>query len=151
MKAYWLNSKENISGEALNAEGVLFENLPLIRDVYQTRLDELKTIQGYIHQDEVRLDASMSNLDEICAKFDGEHSHDEDEVRYVLEGEGIFDIRSNQDQMMRVIVQSGDLIVVPQNRNHRFELTEQRAIHCIRLFKDATGWVPHYRDSNPSF
>jgi 1,2-dihydroxy-3-keto-5-methylthiopentene dioxygenase len=44
-----------------------------------------------------------------------------------------------------VQVEKGDLIVVPKDRNHRFMLTERKAIRCVRLFKDAAGWVPHYR------
>ena len=40
------------------------------------------------------LSPAMENLDAICAKFVDEHFHDEDEVRFVLEGAGVFDIRS---------------------------------------------------------
>ena len=85
------------------------------------------------------------NIDVICAKFVDEHLHDDDEVRFVLEGAGIFDIRSRDDRYMRVTVEPGDLIVVPANRHHRFMLTESKTIRCVRLFKDAGGWVPRYR------
>jgi len=64
---------------------------------------------------------------------------------FVLEGEGIFDIRSKGDRWMRVKVEAGDLIVVPKERYHRFELTETKTIRCVRLFQDASGWVPEYR------
>ena len=69
---------------------------------------------------------STPNLDAICAKFVDEHFHDDDEVRFVLEGEGIFDIRSRDDRWMRVVGRAGDLIVVPKDRHHRFMLTEQK-------------------------
>ena len=63
----------------------------------------------------------------------------------MLEGEGIFDIRSRDDRWMRVKVEEGDLIVVPAKRYHRFELTETKTIRCVRLFQDQSGWVPVYR------
>ena len=68
-----------------------------------------------------------------------------DEVRFVLAGEGIFDIRAADGRWMRVAVEAGDLIVVPADLYHRFFLTERQQIRCVRLFKDAAGWVPEYR------
>ena len=129
----------------LHAQGVLAERLPLDPAVYQAPLDALKAANGYIEQDLVQLSPETPNLDPICAKFIDEHTHDDDEVRFVLEGEGIFDIRTTDDQWMRVVVEAGDLIVVPAGRNHRFLLTESKHIRCVRLFKDSAGWVPRYR------
>jgi 1,2-dihydroxy-3-keto-5-methylthiopentene dioxygenase len=99
-----------------------------------------------VEQDQVALAPSTPNLEAICAKFVDEHFHDDDEVRFVLEGEGIFDIRSHDDRWMRVLVQRGDLIIVPKDRHHRFMLTGSKNIRCVRLFKDSSGWVPHYRN-----
>ncbi|GAB4215715.1 MAG: hypothetical protein OHK0013_41520 [Sandaracinaceae bacterium] len=64
----------------------------------------------------------------------------------MLEGAGIFDIRSRDDRWMRIEVGPGDLIVVPKGRHHRFFLTASRTIRALRLFEDQAGWVPHYRD-----
>jgi len=93
----------------------------------------------------VQLHPATENLEAVCAKFADEHLHTDDEVRYVLEGEGIFDIRSVDDAWMRVVVEPGDLLVVPADRWHRFLLTDKKLIRCVRLFKDRGGWVPHYR------
>ena len=76
-----------------------------------------------------------------------EHLHTDDEVRFVLAGEGIFDIRSADDRWMRVEVEAGDLLVVPANLHHRFFLTDREEIRCVRLFKDSAGWVPVYRQA----
>jgi 1,2-dihydroxy-3-keto-5-methylthiopentene dioxygenase len=145
MKAIWIDDGSAIAGETLAAEGILYEKLPTEPAGYQPTMDVLKTERGYIEQDVVELRPTTPNLAAICAKFDGEHLHDEDEVRFVLEGEGVFDIRSSDDRWMRVVVQQGDLIVVPAKRWHRFELTETQTIRCVRLFQDTSGWVPHYR------
>lgn len=148
MKASWLDRLDRtqvLSTEELLANGVYYARLEPDPVRFQTPLDQLKAERGYIEQDEVALSPATPNLDAICAKFVDEHFHDDDEVRFVLEGEGIFDIRSKDDQWMRVVVERGDLIVVPANRHHRFLLTESKQIRCVRLFKDATGWTPHYR------
>ncbi|MCB9718896.1 MAG: cupin domain-containing protein [Myxococcales bacterium] len=129
----------------LAAVGVLYEHLIVDPVAYQPPLDRLKAARGYVEQDVIELHPQTPKLDEICAKFIDEHLHTDDEVRYVLEGEGIFDIRSSDDRWMRVTVTEGDLLVVPANLHHRFLLTERKHIRCVRLFKDSAGWVPHYR------
>ena len=149
MKAHWMTDSGELAGaipeETLAANGVLHQQLPTDESAYQGPLDQLKEARGYVEQDEVALTPETPNLDQICAKFVDEHYHDEDEVRFVLGGAGIFDIRSEDDEWMRVEVETGDLIVVPARRHHRFFLTDAKTIRCVRLFKDASGWVPHYR------
>lgn len=145
MKATWLDRAETVGVDELLANDVYYTRLDTDPARYQAPIDQLKAERGYIEQDEVQLSPSTPNLDAICAKFVDEHFHDDDEVRFVLEGEGIFDIRSKDDRWMRVVVERGDLIVVPANRHHRFLLTESKHIHCVRLFKDSSGWTPHYR------
>lgn len=135
-------SAEIDAGE-LARVGVLYERLPL--DGYQDALERLKAERGYVTQDIVELQPEMPNLRAVCDKFKDEHLHRDDEVRFVLEGAGIFDIRGAGDRWIRVEVERGDLIVVPADLYHRFFLTEQRQIRCVRLFKDAAGWVPEYR------
>jgi 1,2-dihydroxy-3-keto-5-methylthiopentene dioxygenase len=146
MKLHWLEpAAAPAAADDLRAVGVMHEVLPADPSDYQPTLDALKQSRGYVEQDIVELHPHTENLDGICAKFEGEHLHTDDEVRYVLEGEGIFDIRSADDRWMRVTVEQGDLIVVPANLHHRFFLTERKHIRCVRLFKDSSGWVPHYR------
>ena len=147
MNAYWLDDKTPLTPRELAQQDVLYQAVSTKPAIYQPVLNELKTAQGYHTQDVVELSPQMSNLDDICAKFDPEHLHTEDEVRFVLEGGGIFDIRSKEDRMFRIEVEAGDLIVVPKDRNHRFELTSARHIRCVRLFQDKAGWVPHYREA----
>lgn len=149
MKAWWLQKGEaaTISAEELRAQGIPVRALPLDAAAHQPDLDALKADRGYIEQDVIELTPQTPNLDALCAKFVDEHHHDDDEVRFTLGGEGIFDIRSTDDRWMRVVVEAGDLIVVPKGRHHRFLLTDKKAIRCVRLFRDTAGWVPHYREA----
>lgn len=134
----------------LAAAGVLHERIEPDAAALEPALDRLEAERGYVERDIVELSPTTPNLEDICAKFSDEHLHTDDEVRYVLEGEGIFDIRSADDRWMRVTVQKGDLIVVPADRYHRFLLTDRKHIRCVRLFQDASGWVPHYRQVPPT-
>lgn len=143
MRAFWLEDERPIDEAALRAEGVHGERLEV--GAHDAPLEALMRANGYVERDEVQLAPSTEGLDAICAKFAEEHLHDEDEVRFVLEGEGIFDIRSRGDRWMRVVVSPGDLIVVPKERHHRFLLTDLRTIRCVRLFQDRKGWIPRYR------
>ncbi|NVB39726.1 cupin domain-containing protein [Pseudenhygromyxa sp. WMMC2535] len=148
MELAWLEPKPDypsLSVDHLRGCGVTYERLELAGERYQGPLDALKAAEGYIEQDIVELRPDTGGLDEICAKFADEHLHTEDEVRFVLEGEGVFEIRDDDDRWMRVTVQPGDLIVVPKDRYHRFFLTERKQIRCVRLFQDRAGWVPQYR------
>jgi 1,2-dihydroxy-3-keto-5-methylthiopentene dioxygenase len=146
MKAHWLDSTAGtIATSELAEHGIAYHQLSTMPALYRTSVDTLKTERGYIQEDIIELAPSTPNLEAICAKFVDEHHHDEDEVRFVLEGEGIFDIRSEDDRWMRIVVQPGDLIVVPAGRHHRFLLTDAKHIRCVRLFRDTSGWVPHYR------
>jgi 1,2-dihydroxy-3-keto-5-methylthiopentene dioxygenase len=108
-------------------------------------IDAIKRERGYVDEDVVALDDGTPDLDSICAKFDKEHFHTEDEVRLVLEGEGIFDVRNDKDGWMRIEVGEGDMIVIPARTYHRFSLTAVRKIRCMRLFANHDGWSPLYR------
>jgi 1,2-dihydroxy-3-keto-5-methylthiopentene dioxygenase len=148
MKAQWLHDGGAISAGDLNTHGVLYEALEVDDDAYQPALDALKSDRGYIEQDTIALSPETPGLEALCDKFKDEHSHADDEVRFVLDGAGVFDIRSHDDRWMRVTVERGDLIVVPKDRFHRFVLTDDKTIRCVRLFKDKSGWVPHYRSAS---
>jgi 1,2-dihydroxy-3-keto-5-methylthiopentene dioxygenase len=143
MRLSWLDSDAAISEADLSRAGVLYERLPL--DDYQSSLERLKAERGYVAQDIVELSPETPDLRVVCDKFKDEHLHRDDEVRFVLAGEGIFDIRAVDGRWMRVQVEAGDLIVVPADLYHRFLLTDRQQIRCVRLFKDAAGWVPEYR------
>ena len=143
MQLSWLDSEGPIEDSELAKVGVLHERLPV--DDAQAALDGLKWARGYVEQDVIELRPDTPNLQVLRDKFKDEHLHRDDEVRFVLAGEGVFDIRSANDRWMRVKVEAGDLIVVPADLYHRFFLTERNEIRCVRLFKDAAGWVPEYR------
>ena len=114
MRAHWHETTDEgaIDAATLAEHGVIYEFLGSDPAEYQPRLDAYKTERGYGTQDQIGLSPDTPNLEAICAKFVDEHLHEDDEVRFVLEGEGIFDVRSNDDRWMRIVVEPGDLIIV---------------------------------------
>src|SRR5207249_9188533 len=85
-------------------------------------------------------------LDAMLAKFNIEHTHDEDEVRYIISGRGLFHIHPPQGPVVAIEVKAGDLIRVPRGTLHWFDLCGDRRIRAIRLFQEKSGWTPHYTD-----
>jgi 1,2-dihydroxy-3-keto-5-methylthiopentene dioxygenase len=146
MRAYRLDQPDSsIAPEALAARGVLSWSVPADETSRAELIARVKREHGYVDEDFVELKPDLPNLDEICAKFDKEHFHTEDEVRYVVEGAGIFDVRDEADQWIRIEVTPGDMIVIPARAYHRFYLTDARQIRCMRLFANHDGWSPLYR------
>jgi|SRR5699024_6136400 len=117
-----------------------------ILDVFQDEIRALCAQRGYQTADVIALTPQTENLDDLLAKFDKEHIHTEDEVRFTVSGRGIFAIRGTDDELYDIEVHPGDLLVVPEGTKHYFTLCDDRQIQCIRLFTDTSGWVAHYVD-----
>lgn len=147
MRAYSLEDPaRTIDLQDLAGRGVLSWSVPPEGDGTAT-IETIKREHHYVDQDVVELSRELPNLDAICAKFDQEHYHTEDEVRFVLDGEGIFDVRDGADQWIRIEVTKGDILLIPANTYHRFALTDRKHIRCMRLFANHDGWAPLYREA----
>jgi 1,2-dihydroxy-3-keto-5-methylthiopentene dioxygenase len=119
-----------------------------ILEAYKPEIDRLKAEGGYVTADVIDVKADTPNLDVMLAKFSREHWHDEDEVRFIIEGRGIFHIHpKNGAPVMAIEVYPGDLLRVPRGTWHWFDLCADKRIRAIRLFQDPSGWTPHYTDS----
>ena len=111
-----------------------------------TEIERLKR-QGYVTADVIDVKPETANLEAMLAKFSREHWHDEDEVRFIIHGRGLFHIRPQVGPLTAIEVEAGDLIRVPRGTWHWFDLCADRRIRAIRLFQDPAGWTPHYTDS----
>jgi 1,2-dihydroxy-3-keto-5-methylthiopentene dioxygenase len=114
---------------------------------YKDKLDELKARGGYVTADVIDVTSATPNLDAMLNKFNSEHWHDEDEVRFIVEGRGLFHIHPKTGPVFSIEVEAGDLIRVPKGTLHWFDLCGDRRIRAIRLFQDMSGWTPHYTQS----
>src|SRR5438067_1486851 len=118
-----------------------------ILDAYSAEIEKLKARGGYVTADVINVNPQTPGLDAMLARFSREHWHDEDEVRFVVQGRGVFHVHPKDSPVVAIEVEPGDLIRVPKGTLHWFDLCTDRQIRCIRLFQDPTGWTPWYTES----
>ena len=95
---------------------------------------------GHMGRDVVALFPFSDGLDAIQANFRRIHVHEDDEIRLILAGEGVFGFILPQGEQVELTVTSGDLLGVPAGTEHWFRLTESRTLVAVRLFNANRGW-----------
>jgi 1,2-dihydroxy-3-keto-5-methylthiopentene dioxygenase len=118
----------------------------LILDAYRAEIDEMKRRGGYLTADVIDVTPETPGLDAMLARFDKEHTHAEDEVRFILAGRGIFFLALEKG-VAAVEVHPGDMLRVPRGTKHWFMLCADRSIRAIRWFQQTEGWTPFYTRS----
>jgi 1,2-dihydroxy-3-keto-5-methylthiopentene dioxygenase len=133
----WENVR-NVSADASEAE---------ILEAYAEEIEKLKATGGYVTADVINIVPATPNLDAMLQKFNREHWHDEDEVRFIVKGHGLFHIAPVAGDVVSIEMEAGDLIRVPRGTLHWFNLCGDRTVRAIRLFQDISGWTPFYSES----
>lgn len=144
----------------LNQYGVFFDqwNCSVIFDdsatqeeilaAYDKDLNPFMSKGGYRSADVISINAHTPNYDQIRAKFLAEHIHDEDEIRFFVDGQGLFWFNLSEAPVFNVLCQRGDLISVPSGTKHWFDAGKDAPfVKAIRIFTDMSGWIPHYTSS----
>ncbi|TBR61093.1 acireductone dioxygenase [Westiellopsis prolifica IICB1] len=106
--------------------------------------NELQKTAGYQSRDLIVLHPDTPNLDGLLAKFDKIHTHADDEVRYIVAGEGIFGFVRPDGSQVELTVQPQEYINVPAGTEHWFYLTPERRVKAVRYFTNTEGWIPEY-------
>ncbi|MBD2666556.1 acireductone dioxygenase [Richelia sinica FACHB-800] len=106
--------------------------------------EELQQSAGYQSRDLVVLHPGIPNIDELMAKFDQIHTHADDEVRYVIDGEAVFGFVRPDGSQVELTVQPEEYINVPAGTEHWFYLTSAKRIKAVRYFISTAGWIPEY-------
>ncbi|KAI1151177.1 putative 3-oxoacyl-reductase [Nemania diffusa] len=132
MRAYWYdniegdqrlphNSGKDINEEELRQLGVLYYRIPELAGV-----DALARERDYKNRDEITVSpAKMGDVYESKVRmFFDEHLHEDEEIRYIRDGKGYFDVRSKGDDWVRIQLEKDDLIILPAGIYHRFTTDE---------------------------
>jgi len=146
-------------GSCLAAAGIAYEHwtpshsLPEeasaqeILAAYAPEIERLKAEGGYVTADVIDVTPETPGLEAMLNRFNTEHWHDEDEVRFIVAGRGLFHIHPREGRVLSITVEPGDLLRVPRGTWHWFDLCKEKRIRAIRLFQDPSGWTPHYTQS----
>lgn len=115
--------------------------------LYADQVEGVKRSEGYTLVDIVGLSPAQDNYDEVKGpsreKFLSEHRHDDDEDRFFAKGAGVFYLHVN-DQVYALYCEPGDLVSVPANTTHWFDMGTAPEFTSIRFFHDDDGWVGHF-------
>ncbi|MDZ7961463.1 MAG: acireductone dioxygenase [Aulosira sp. DedQUE10] len=106
--------------------------------------EQLQQTASYQSRDLIVLHPGIANLDELLAKFATIHTHADDEVRYIIDGEAIFGFVRPDGSQVELTVQPEEYINVPAKTEHWFHLTPQRRVKAVRYFISTEGWIPEY-------
>ncbi|KAJ0182279.1 hypothetical protein K1T71_001648 [Dendrolimus kikuchii] len=125
------------------------EYFKLNMDTYLTDgvLDKIKKERGYSYEDEIICSKEcLPDYEKKIKSFYTEHLHADEEIRFVLDGSGYFDVRDgNTDEWIRVAVSAGDMIVLPSGIYHRFTLDTNDRVKVKRFFIGEPVWQAYNR------
>ena len=139
----------------LSAAGLRFERWQADREIaadaddrsiiaaYHDEIDRLVDAEGYQSYDVVSMNPDHPDKDAFRSKFLAEHTHSEDEVRFFVRGHGLFVIHID-DRVYALLCEKDDLVSVPANTRHWFDMGPNPLFTAIRLFNNPEGWVANF-------
>ncbi len=158
-KIYIYDEKRELTGLGeirtfLEPYDILYEKLRIIDSVdlktasdkdilkaYANEIAYFKTKDKFIKLDVINILSKTPEIYDKMAPFRKEHTHDKREFRFTVGGNGFFSIHPKNGSVFVIWVQAGDLIDIPADTRHWFNLLDDDfAICTIRLFLDETGW-----------
>lgn len=117
--------------------GVRFERWPTTG--FEDRVEALRAA-GYATIDMVGVTPDHPDRARMRATFLAEHRHAEDEIRFFLEGCGLFTLREG-GHVYALRCAAGDLVSVPAGMRHWFDMGDAPHFTAMRFFRTPEGWV----------
>lgn len=135
--------------------GVLFERWPTpqaipdtanaqtVLDAYAGPVAALKEARGFQSADVVRMPRGLPDAAARRAAFLAEHTHDEDEARFFVQGGGAFYLHMDE-KVYCIVCGAGDLLSIPAWTKHWFDMGPDPDFTAIRFFTRPDGWVASF-------
>lgn len=116
-----------------------------VLDAYREQVDCVVGEEGYVLVDVAQLHPDGTaewpeKARAARAKFLSEHTHDDDEVRFFVSGSGVFYLHVGE-RVYAVLCEAGDLLSVPRDTTHWFDMGTEPDFTAIRFFHNEDGWV----------
>ena len=113
---------------------------------YEHEVKPYMEANGFKTADVISVNPKTENIEAIRQKFLKEHTHSEDEVRFFVDGEGLFWFHLN-GEAFNLLCTKGDFLSVPAGATHWFDLAPKYTVKAIRIFSTVEGWVANYTNS----
>lgn len=107
---------------------------------YASSVAALSARYGFQSVDVVAMHPGHEQAEAARGKFLAEHTHDDFEIRFFVDGAGVFYIRSH-GKVYQTLCTAGDLIELPANTTHWFDMGPKPMFKAIRFFTKPEGWV----------
>ncbi|MEB3362073.1 MAG: acireductone dioxygenase [Synechococcaceae cyanobacterium] len=142
-------------GAALAERGIGFERWPArqtlapdatpeqILEAYAADVARVQASGSYPTVDAIRLTPEHPDRAALRQKFLAEHTHREDEVRFFVEGCGLFCLHIDQE-VLQVLCEANDFLRVPAGTKHWFDMGSAPRFTAIRFFDNPDGWVAQF-------
>ncbi|CAI5484471.1 unnamed protein product [Closterium sp. Yama58-4] len=115
----------------------------------RTEVKQIRKDRNYSYEEVVNIHPdTLPNYEQKLKSFYEEHIHTDEEIRYILDGSGYFDVRDFEDRWIRIHTKKGDLIVLPAGIYHRFTLDSTNYVKALRLFVGEPVWTPYNRPAD---
>jgi 1,2-dihydroxy-3-keto-5-methylthiopentene dioxygenase len=144
---YWSVGEDENLRELLKRDRLNDSEKETVLQSLDCYFEQLQQSSGYTSRDLIVLHPEVPNLDTMLQKFDKVHTHADDEVRYIVAGEGIFGFVRPDGSQVELTVQPQEYINVPAGTEHWFYLTPARCVKAVRYFCGTGGWVPEYTET----
>jgi len=170
MKAYYFDNAEGdprlphfderlptVDTITLENMGIKYWAIPVDKEgKWEHEINKVSRERSYKNRDTIHISkAGLGDAYESKMKiFFTEHMHEDEEIRYILDGTGYFDVRETpSDAWVRIQIEAGDLLILPAGIYHRFTLDQRDYLRAMRLFKEEPLWTPYNRseatEANP--
>lgn len=148
-------SDAGLIGEELARRGIRFQrwaaraNLPegadqaAILAAYAAEVAAVQREGGYPTVDAIRVQPDHPDREALRRKFLAEHTHSEDEVRFFVEGRGLFCLHIGAE-VLQVVCEADDWIAVPAGTRHWFDMGPEPHFCALRFFHNPEGWVAQF-------
>jgi 1,2-dihydroxy-3-keto-5-methylthiopentene dioxygenase len=139
----------------LAARGIRFQRWPAratlpagaepgqVLSAYAEEIARVQEGGAYPTVDAIRLGPDHPDRLALRQKFLAEHTHSEDEVRFFVEGRGLFCLHI-AEEVLQLICEAGDWIAVPAGTRHWFDMGPQPHFCALRFFHNPDGWVASF-------
>ena len=110
---------------------------------YASEIERVQQNGGYATVDAIRLSPEHPERAALRQKFLAEHTHSEDEVRFFVEGRGLFCLHIG-GEVLQLLCEQNDWISVPAGTRHWFDMGPEPHFCALRFFNNTEGWVADF-------